>query len=190
MTKYNLVWNGLPYVSFDDYTTIPESSRKDIEKLLHLTGARRNLGSSLAPHKVDDRFTNYSFFITISMKSIVDTTTPTYYQKLVKWMYANQYITDYAFYLEYYADKKNLHCHGVFNSIAQHDKIKKGIRLFTKTFYKDTTVPKTAILLRRISEYKLPSVENALNYCRKDVSFMEKHNIKPMEKIHSNTITI
>lgn len=190
MTKINLEWNGLPYVSFDDYTTIPNSNRKDIEKLLHLTGADRRLGQGLPP-TVDDKFNNYSFFITLSMKSIIDVNhNADYYKKLIKWMYANNYITDYAFYFELYNDKQNIHCHGVFNSALQKEHIRKGIRKYTLTFYKDKTIPKTSIMLKRISEYRPADYRITLQYCRKDKDMMAKLGYLPMEKIHSNTINI
>lgn len=184
MTFIN-VWNGLPFVSFDDYT-LSQDNRKDYKKITDIMGSNLTLGKGLSPTVVDDKFNNYSFFITLSMKTVIDIeNNAEYYRKLVKWMNANGYISDYAFYFEYYNDKKNIHSHGVFNSELSHEKIKRCIRIFTATFYKGKTVPKASIMLKRISEYRPADYRISLQYCRKDVEFMKLHGFYPMEHIHN-----
>lgn len=189
MTKHFNVWDGKPYVTFDDDYQKSDLSKVGIRETTLGYSLANFCGKKSVDFSVEHKFNNYSFFITLSLKNVIDVEDIKPYRDIYQWLHVNYHLDDALISFEYYNDKKNIHSHGIFNSklVPTAKKMKSIIRKrLEKVYNKD--IPSCAIDVKRISEYKVPDYQVALKYIKKDIEFMRMHNIHPMLLYSDNRV--
>lgn len=130
-------------------------------------------------------FTNYSYFLTISMKNNFVNAQAFYncISEYIEFLKINRLVEEMYISFEFYkSTNTKLHAHAIIE-FADHTKKLKLYKSWTKEYFKivhDITINSINFKIKQISDYKEPDVNITWNYVNKDVHIMDKLKFDPL----------
>lgn len=184
-------------LSFKDYTS-SNKNKITLSQMLNNTPELPVLGSQAAQKIKMNKpkiFTNYSYFLTISMKNDFNNAQAFYnnISTYIEFLKHNKLVEELYISFEFYkSTNTKLHAHALIE-FADHTKKLNLFKKWTKEYFKivhNITTNSVNFQLKQVSDYKEPDVNITWSYINKDVHLMEKLKFDPLHVKTQNLATI